>query len=118
MGTHAMKMTIEQADDAVVRITFDGRLDMQGTQEIDQRLAFATSTKALRLAVDLSRVTFLASIGIRALVATAKAQVARGGRVAIVNPQPMVRNILETAGIDRLIPLYDNFESASSALRA
>jgi len=113
-----MKMTLEQADDAVVRITLDGRLDMQGTQEIDQRLAFATSTKALRLAVDLSRVTFLASIGIRALVAAAKVQAARGGRMAIVNPEPMVRKVLETAGIDQLIPLYDNFESASSALRA
>lgn len=113
-----MNMTIEQADDAVVRIILDGRLDMQGTQEIDQRFAFATSTKALRLVVDLSRVTFLASIGLRALVAAAKAQAARGGRIAIVNPEPMVRKVLEIAGIDQLVPVYDTFESASSALRA
>jgi hypothetical protein len=58
-------MTIEQADNAVVRIKLDGRLDMQGTQEIDQRFAFATSTRALHVVVDLSRVTFLASIGLR-----------------------------------------------------
>jgi len=110
-------MTIEQADDVVIRIILDGRLDMQGTREIDQRLAFATSTKALRLAVDLSRVTFLASIGIRVLVAAAKAQAARGGRMAIVNPEPMVRKVLEAAGIDQIVPLYDTLESASSALR-
>lgn len=111
-------MTIEQAGNAVVRINLDGRLDMQGTQAIDQRFAFATSTKALRLVVDLSRVTFLASIGLRILVAAAKAQAARGGRMAIANPAPMVRQVLETAGIDQLVPLYDSFDSASSALRA
>jgi anti-anti-sigma factor len=45
-------------------------------------------------------VSFLASIGIRALVAAAKAQAARGGRMVLVNPEPMVRKALQTAGIE------------------
>lgn len=113
-----MKMTVEQCEDAIIRIILDGRLDMQGTQEIDQRFAFATSTKAVRLVVDLSRVSFLASIGIRALVAAAKAQSARGGRIVLVRPEPTVGKVLEMAGIDQLIPFYEDFETACSALRA
>jgi hypothetical protein len=30
----------------------------------------------------------------------------------------MVKRVLETAGIDQLVPLYDSFDSAASALRA
>ena len=111
-----MMLTIEQMDRGITKIVLDGRLDMQGTQEIDQRLAFATSTRALRLVIDISRVSFMASIGIRSLVAAAKAQLARGGRMVLVRPQPTVRKILETAGIEQLIPSYDDVEAACSAL--
>jgi anti-anti-sigma factor len=113
-----MQMTVEQCGDDIIRISLDGRLDMQGTQEIDQRFAFATSTKAMRLVVDLSRVSFMASIGLRALVAAAKAQSARGGRMVLVRPAPVVGKVLEIAGIEQLIPSYENFESACSALGA
>jgi anti-anti-sigma factor len=112
-----MKMTIEQCEDTIIRIILDGRLDMAGTQDIEQRFAFATSTRAMRLVIDLSRVSFMASIGIRALVAAAKAQAARGGMMAIVQPEPMVRRVLETAGIHHLIPLYEDFQAAHAALR-
>jgi anti-anti-sigma factor len=112
-----MQLTIEQVEEGITRISFDGRLDMQGTQAIDQQLAFATSTQPLRLALDLSRLTFLASIGIRSMIATAKAQAGRGGRVVMFNPEPNVRRVLETAGVDQLIPLCDDFGAARAALR-
>lgn len=63
-----MKMSIEQLDGKLVRITLEGRMDLQGVQAIDQKFAYATSTQALRLAVDLSNVSFLASIGMRTLL--------------------------------------------------
>ena len=113
-----MQMTIEQVDDGITRISFDGRLDLQGAQEIDQQLAFATSTRPLRVALDLSRLTFLASIGIRSMIVAAKAQASRGGRVVMYSPEPNVRRILVTAGLDQLMPLCDDFEAACSALRA
>ena len=117
-GTHDMQMTIEQYEDAIIGVILEGRLDMQGTREIEQRFAFATSTRAMRLVIDLSRVSFMASIGIRVLITAAKAQAARGGRIALVQAEPMVRKILETAGINQLIPVYEDLQAALSALRA
>lgn len=58
-----MKMIVEQVDDGFTRIRLDGRMDMEGTQAIDQQFAFATSTQPLRLAVDLSSVSFVISSG-------------------------------------------------------
>ena len=88
------------------------------TQEIDLRFTtLAASQKAL-IAVDLSAVSFLASIGMRTLVSSARALMNRGGSMALANPQPLVQQALVAAGIDSLIPIYPNIDEASRGLQA
>ena len=113
-----MQMTLEEADGQVTRIVLAGRMDLDGTQAIDQNFAFATSTHPRRIVVDMSQVTFLASIGIRALLIAACAQAGRGGKLVLCNPDPMVRRVLTTAGIDQVIPVFDDFAGACNALCA
>ena len=111
-----MKMTVEQREDAITRIALDGRLDRQGTQEIDQKLDYATSAGAMDVVIDLSLVSFITSIGIHSLVTAAKAQAARGGRVVLVRPGLMVGRVLEISEIDKIVPVYDDLEAACRAL--
>jgi anti-anti-sigma factor len=102
----------------LTRISLDGRLDIEGAQTIDQKFAFATSTKGLRLAVDLSAVSFLASIGLRTLLTAARAQAARGGKMVLVAPNEMVRKTLELANVESIVPIVDDWESARTSLQA
>ena len=67
-----MNMTIEQRGDAITSITLNGRFDLQGVKEIDQKLADAITTGAMDAVIDLSRVSFIASSGIHTLVTAAK----------------------------------------------
>lgn len=113
-----MKMTILELDDRFVKINLDGRMDLEGTQAIDQKFAYATSTQPLRLAVDLSNVTYLASIGLRTLLTAARAQARRGGMMVLVAPNDVVRLTLETAGVDRILPILHDWESALARLQA
>lgn len=96
----------------VMHITLSGRLDMHGTQAIEQQFAFAATTRAEKIIVDLADVGFIASIGIRMLMTSAKAQANRGGKLVLTSPQPLVRKVLETAGIDQLIPLTADVDAA------
>lgn len=112
-----MKMTVEQVEDGLTKIRLEGRMDLQGTQQIDQQFAFATSTQPLRLAVDLSSVSFVASIGMRTLLTAARAQANRGGRMVLFGPSEMVRKILMTAGIDSIVPIADDWTSAKAGLQ-
>ena len=112
-----MNMTVEQ-DDKLTRISLAGRMDLEGTRAIDQQFAFATSTQPLKLAVDLSNVSFVASIGLRTLLTAARAQAGRGGRMVLVAPNEMVRKILETAGIDAIVPILNGWASAQARLEA
>ena len=111
-----MKMTVEQREDSITRIALDGRLDRQGTQEIDQKFDHTTSAGAMDVVIDLSRVSFITSTGIHSLVAAGKTQAARGGRVVLVRPEVMVARVLEISEIDKIVPVYDNLEAACRAL--
>lgn len=101
------------------RIEITGRLDMVGAGSIASQLVELTAAPKKGVVVDMSGVEFLASIGIRALIASAKAVQARGGRmVLIVNPATTVVMSLKATGVDLLIPVFDNREDAERAALA
>jgi anti-sigma B factor antagonist len=113
-----MDLRSEVLADGVEKISLVGRMDSVGVHDINLRLSALVATRKLLAVVDLSEVSFLASIGIRALVVNARAQSLRGGVMALANPQPLVAEVLKMAGIDTIIPVYPDVDSAYSALMA
>jgi anti-sigma B factor antagonist len=113
-----MELKTEQLADGVEKIALIGRLDNAGAQDIDLRFTALTATQKTLAVIDLSEVSFLASIGIRTLVTNARAQSRRGGAIALANPQPLVAEVLKVAGIDTIIPVYPDVDAACSALKA
>ena len=111
-----MKLTEETLDGDITRISLDGRLDIDGTQTIGDRFAYLTTSRPGRFAVDLSRVTFIASIGIRMLLTAARGQANRGGKLVLMSPDAMGRKVLETAGIDQLVPIAADLDGARGLL--
>ena len=76
-----MRLESELLDEHILKISLDGRLDIDGTQAIDMPFTALAATKKAAVLVDLSQVTFLTSIGIRTLLTCAKAASARGGKM-------------------------------------
>src|SRR5262245_10040254 len=77
-----MEWTTELLPDGIERVILAGRMDSAGTEQIDPRFAALTETRPALIVVDLAQVPFLASVGIRTLLANAKALAQRGGRMA------------------------------------
>lgn len=100
-------------------ITLAGRLDILGTDKIaDQFTAYATEGKR-NVVVDFTGVTFLASIGIRALISNAKALHKMGGVMAVVvGDNTSVARTLDATGIDVLLRTYHDVKAAELALGA
>lgn len=94
--------------DRLIMVSLEGRLDIDGARAVEDRFAFLTTTKEADVVVDLAGVTFLASIGIRMLMTAARGQHGRGGKLVIAAAQPAVTKVLTTAGIDQLIPMFDD----------
>ena len=113
-------MAIEYVDvsEDFRRISLSGRLDTLGSEEIANKFAVLAASAKRRVIVDLTDVTFLSSMGIRALVANAKAQQNRGGRmVLLVGSNTAIVKTLDATGIDTLIPMFaDPSEAEKAAL--
>lgn len=111
-----MELTTEQLPNGIDKIALTGRLDTAGAQEIDLPFMRLTATRPALVVVDLSRVSFLASMGIRTLLSSAKALGRRGGRMVLAGPQPLVAEVIRAMAIDELIPVYADVASACSGL--
>lgn len=113
-----MELQYNELDNKIRSIKLIGKLDVMGVGKIETQFAGCCSGDHVRVLVDLSEVDFLASIGIRLLIVTAKSLASRGGRIVLLNPIPEVHNVLEITGIPAIIPIYSSLESAETVLLA
>lgn len=107
-----MKITEEKINGAVVKINLSGRMDLDGVGQIEATFAAMTAAPRMSIVVDMSEVPYMSSIGIRALLMNAKAVGRRGGKLVLLSPQPDVKMVLETSGIDQLIKICSNLEDS------
>jgi anti-sigma B factor antagonist len=110
-----MELVVDELDSGILGITLSGRMDILGTQQIDLKFTSLTASSKGQILVDLSQVTFVASIGIRTLVSNAKAQKLRGGTMVLYRPSTAVEEALKTTGIDFIIPIAHDMHEARGA---
>lgn len=111
-----MPIAIEELPEGITKVILDGRLDIEGAAAIDLRMNVIAGSKKAVL-VDMQQVSFLGSMGLRALVAPARAIKGRGGKIVLYNPTEMVEKVLKTSGVDTLIPIHHDLPSAIAALQ-
>jgi anti-sigma B factor antagonist len=111
-----MSISYTDVGENLRRIVISGRLDMPGTDSVASQLVELVAAPKRGVVVDLSAVSFLASIGIRALLTSAKAVQRRGGKmVLLVSGGSTVNMSLEATGVDQLIPVFKNAADAERA---
>jgi anti-anti-sigma factor len=94
--------------DGLRHLALSGRLDLAGTQAIETQFAALTSGAKQTAIVDVREVTFLASLGLRMLVSSARTLVKSGAKLVVLGPRPAVRLVLETAGLAAILPIAAN----------
>lgn len=111
-----MPISHDDIGDNLRRIVITGRLDMPGTDSVASKLEELVAAPKKGVVVDLTSVRFLASIGIRALIISAKAVERRGGKmVLVVDGGSTVMESLVATGVDQLIPVFRNAAEAEKA---
>lgn len=113
-----MNLEYSQLEDGIRLIKLTGKLDAEGTSEISNQFAQYCLGEEVFVLVDLSRMTYLSSIGIPLLVSNAKTVTEHGGRMALLAPQPNVKYVLEITGVTHILRLYNDLESAQQRLKA
>jgi anti-anti-sigma factor len=92
----------------------EGSLDTASAASVEERIL--PLVKGARVVLDMAQVRFVSSAGLRVLLKAAKMAEATGGKFAICAMRPMVREIYEISGFDKIIPPYATREEAAAAL--
>lgn len=102
-----MNLTVTELANGITKVALSGRLDIDGALKIDSDFnKIAEGQK--NVVVDLSQVTFVASLGIRTLITGAKAAANNGGKLVLLSPQPNVERVLRASRVDTVIPIVDD----------
>ena len=112
-----MDITIRKFGDIGTRVVLAGKLDTAGAEQVAAPLAAAAGARN-NVVVDMVAVDFITSVGIRELLIAAK-KVARASRILVLlDPDPLISEILVTAGLTDLLPIVRSEDEARIVLSA
>src|SRR5580704_6482255 len=111
-----MEMAIESLAGDVTKVVFDGRFDIAGAESVDLKMNVIAGSKKFVL-VDMQKVSFLGSMGLRTIVSAARAINNRGGKMAVFGPDEEVEKVLTMCGVTALVPIHHDLQSAIASLQ-
>ena len=107
-----MELKIIQTNDQYTHVALSGRLDIDGVKSIELEFASLIGGQNKSAIVDMTEVSFIASLGMRMLLSTAKSLRAYDRKIVLYNPQPVVQEALETAGFSAVMPIENDLAKA------
>lgn len=98
-------------DVQVVELT--GRLDSITAPEFDKKIVELPGS---RIVLDLAKLEYISSAGLRSVLGALKRATAGGGKLALAAPIPSVVEVFEISGFITLVTVYPDRASAVAAL--
>jgi anti-sigma B factor antagonist len=95
-------------------VAVGGEIDLSTAPAFEAAVATALTEEPAVLVIDLSDVTFMASVGLRILVATQE-ELRESVQVAVVANNPATSRPIEMTGLHEIISLYPTLDDALAA---
>lgn len=96
-------------------LPLEGEIDLHVSPRVAASLRTLTEQKPARLVVDLSRVTYIDSSGLAALIEAMQNVEAYGGKFVLAGVQENVRPIFEIARLDQVFIMFPHVDAALAA---
>jgi len=93
-------------------INLQGSVDADSAPQLKERLETMLQNKEKWLLLDMSKISFMDSSGLGALVACAKKFDASGGELSLVGLNQNMRKLLQITRTDRVLRVHESVEAA------
>ncbi|MCE0483570.1 MAG: STAS domain-containing protein [Methylacidiphilales bacterium] len=113
-----MELKAIHTDDSYTHLALVGKLDIPGVGEIENKFIGYTAARKKGAVIDLSGVTFMGSMGLRLFLSAAKALHRENKVVVLLNPQPLVREVLDASGIGDVVAIESDETAAVAKAKA
>lgn len=109
---HGQLSVVRSDVDGVTVLSLHGEVDYQSVTALTRAVPSADATAGQRVIVDLSRVTFMDSSGVNALVALYQAAQAAQGWLRLVGVRGAVLRTVQLVGLDTLVTCHPTVQDA------
>ena len=93
-------------------ISVSGRLDAYAANEVERKLDSMITAGHVCLVLDLSRLDYISSSGLRVLLGAIKRVKKEQGDIRLACLQPSVKEVFDMAGFTQLFRMFDKEEEA------
>ena len=100
---------------AIVRLA--GRFDSSTAQSVEDNFAQLLGSGSLRLAIDMSRLEYISSAGLRVLLKIAKQIQRASGKLVLFGLNRNVREVFSITAFDRILSIQIDQATAVAALQ-
>lgn len=111
-----MQMAMSELPGKITCLRLSGRMDAAGAGQIDVPFTSRVVAAGRNALIDLAGVSFIASTGIGLLIAAARGLDRKGRKLVLFGASDLVREMLEQAAIDHIIPVVATEHAALEQL--
>lgn len=109
-----MEFAQERSGDVVI-VRLTGRLDSATAQPAEERFAGVLANGTPLLAIDMSKLEYISSAGLRVLLVVAKKAKQAHGKVVLFGLVSNVREVFSISGFDRIFSIGSDEAAAVAA---
>ena len=102
---------------SVLKVSLDGRLVAACSEEFKERLVNHISTNH-NIMIDLSKMTYIDSSGLGALVSLLQKATAAGGTVKLACLQPRPKIVFDITKVYRVFEIFDSVEACLASFNS
>jgi anti-sigma B factor antagonist len=95
-------------------VTVSGEVDLETASLLGDHTLAASQEVSPHVVLDLSRVTFLDSTGLKVLITAQRRAQLAGGSLALVGVTRPVMKVFSVTGLDATFAIYDTVEDAAA----
>ena len=110
-------MNIEiSIESGITIVAAEGRLDGQGAIVFEQHCKDSISAGATMILVDLSRIAYISSAGLRSALVIGKQLNSKGGEILFCNAPANVYDVFSVSGFATIFKFFNSKEDALGAV--
>ena len=112
-----MELKLIKADSDYTHVALSGRLDCDGVASITSDFADMVVDRGKPAIVDMTEVASVSASGMRMLLDAAEALQTHDAKLVLYNAQPLVLEVLQTAGFSASMPMESDLVRALALLK-
>ena len=98
-------------------IALVGRLDAYSANDVEKKLNSLIDAGQVRLVINLEKLEYISSSGLRVFLATLKKAKKLQGNIKLVGLKPFIKEVFDIAGFTNLFNIYESGEVAINSYK-